>query len=218
MKKALLFDLDGTLLDSLEAHKRAIADILRTRIEKNAPLPSRMKWTNDEIVIAFNRLQPSERWTAQKFIRLQNHFLKKHLNHIRPIASRIRYLRTLRHQYRLGLVTNSYASTVALETPRSILTLFDACITHSDVEKGKPHPDMLLLAAKRLNAQRKDILVIGDAVSDIQAAARARMDAIGLVHPRGASTANELRSQSPLAVVQTIRELQAALKKQTTRL
>lgn len=213
MKKALLFDLDGTLLDSLEAHKRAIADIVRTRLGKNAAMPSRMQWTNDEIVIAFNRLAPKQKWNAKKFIRLQNAFLKKHRNRIRPIAARIRYLRTLRKHYQLGLVTNSYASTVALETPRPLLHLFDVCITHSDTEKGKPHPDMLLLAAKRLNARREDCIFIGDAASDLQAARRARMDAIGWFHSHGAATQKELEAEKPLCVVQTVRQLEKALQK-----
>lgn len=57
---------------------------------------------------------------------------------------------------------------------------FDVIISGNDIIKGKPHPDIFLLAAKRLGLGRKECIVIEDAVLGITAAKRAKIKAIGI--------------------------------------
>ena len=57
---------------------------------------------------------------------------------------------------------------------------FGAFITGSDVERKKPFPDIYLMGAERLGVDPKDCLVVEDAVSGIQAAHAAGMDAVGV--------------------------------------
>ncbi len=58
--------------------------------------------------------------------------------------------------------------------------LFDVIITGNDIKKGKPHPDIFLLAAKRLGLKAGECVVIEDAVLGIIAAKRAKMKAVGI--------------------------------------
>ena len=58
--------------------------------------------------------------------------------------------------------------------------MFGAFITGSDVERKKPFPDIYLMGAERLGVDPKDCLVVEDAVSGIQAAHAAGMDAVGV--------------------------------------
>jgi beta-phosphoglucomutase len=62
---------------------------------------------------------------------------------------------------------------------------FEAMISGTDVQRGKPDPDIFLAAAERLNVQPQDCLVIEDASTGIEAAHRAGMKAIGVLntHP-----------------------------------
>ena len=59
-------------------------------------------------------------------------------------------------------------------------TIFSALVTGSDVARKKPFPDIYLEGARRVGVDPKDCLVIEDAVSGIQAAHAAGMDAVGV--------------------------------------
>ena len=59
-------------------------------------------------------------------------------------------------------------------------SIFTALVTGSDVERKKPFPDIYLEGARRVGVDPKDCLVIEDAVSGIQAAHAAGMDAVGV--------------------------------------
>ena len=58
--------------------------------------------------------------------------------------------------------------------------LFSALVTGSDVERKKPFPDIYLEGARRVGVEPKDCLVVEDAISGIQAAHAAGMDAVGV--------------------------------------
>ena len=59
-------------------------------------------------------------------------------------------------------------------------SIFSALVTGSDVARKKPFPDIYLEGARRIGMEPKDCLVIEDAVSGIQAAHAAGMDAVGV--------------------------------------
>ena len=59
-------------------------------------------------------------------------------------------------------------------------SIFTALVTGSDVARKKPFPDIYLEGARRIGMQPEDCLVIEDAVSGIQAAHAAGMDAVGV--------------------------------------
>jgi beta-phosphoglucomutase-like phosphatase (HAD superfamily) len=58
--------------------------------------------------------------------------------------------------------------------------IFSALVTGSDVARKKPFPDIYLEGARRIGMECKDCLVIEDAISGIQAAHAAGMDAVGV--------------------------------------
>lgn len=59
-------------------------------------------------------------------------------------------------------------------------SIFTALVTGSDVERKKPFPDIYLEGARRVGMDPKDCLVVEDAISGIQAAHAAGMDAVGV--------------------------------------
>ena len=58
--------------------------------------------------------------------------------------------------------------------------LFDVIIAGDDVKKGKPHPDIFLLAVKRLGLKARECVVIEDAVLGVIAARRAKIKVVGI--------------------------------------
>ena len=59
-------------------------------------------------------------------------------------------------------------------------SLFSALVTGSDVERKKPFPDIYLEGARRIGMDPRDCLVVEDAISGIEAAHAAGMDAVGI--------------------------------------
>ncbi len=58
--------------------------------------------------------------------------------------------------------------------------MFDIIITGNDVKKGKPNPDVFLLASEKLNLNPADCIVFEDAVLGVEAARRAKMKCVGI--------------------------------------
>lgn len=84
-------------------------------------------------------------------------------------------------------------------------SIFTALVTGSDVERKKPFPDIYLEGARRVGIEPKDCLVIEDAISGIQAAHAAGMDAVGV--PTTFSK-EELRERvNPEYILNEIKEL-----------
>jgi beta-phosphoglucomutase-like phosphatase (HAD superfamily) len=59
-------------------------------------------------------------------------------------------------------------------------TIFSALVTGSDVARKKPFPDIYLEGARRIGMDPRDCLVVEDAISGIEAAHAAGMDAVGI--------------------------------------
>ncbi|MBW1839897.1 MAG: HAD-IA family hydrolase, partial [Deltaproteobacteria bacterium] len=83
--------------------------------------------------------------------------------------------------FKMGLATSSLESTAIPSLERiGIKSLFDAFVFGDHVEKGKPSPDIYLLAAKRLGIEPESCLVFEDALNGIKSAKSAGMRVIAL--------------------------------------
>jgi len=112
---------------------------------------------------------------------------------------------------RLGIVTAKRRATVALAfNVLPIERLFEAVVTSDDTKRHKPHPAPLLLAAERMDASPKDCAYVGDSTFDIRAARAAGMFAVavtwGGIHER-----TKLEAEHPDAIVDSAEELYVAL-------
>jgi len=88
-------------------------------------------------------------------------------------------LKQLEKQYSLAVATNRGYSINAILTHFDLLGYFSTVITCHDVAAPKPAPDMLLLAAEKINVSLDNCLFIGDSILDRQAADSAGMPFIG---------------------------------------
>ena len=86
----------------------------------------------------------------------------------------------------------------------------DIVVGSDEAPRGKPHPDQILLALERLGADPDDTAYVGDAPFDIAAAKNAGVHAIGVTWG-GIHTRERMEGEGPDAVVDTADELYAAL-------
>jgi HAD superfamily hydrolase (TIGR01509 family) len=184
--RALIFDLDGTLIDTVYAHvfawQRAFAEagmgIDGWRIHRRIGMSGGL----------FTRAAARELGhdlSAEQAEALQNRhgeLFRGFLPQRRPLPGAVALLRYLRSRGVLhGIATSGGrpdidASLQALEVPADMVV-----IHRGDVARAKPEPDLFFACQKRLGVPANECYVVGDAIWDLLAARRAGMLSIGLL-------------------------------------
>jgi HAD superfamily hydrolase (TIGR01549 family) len=184
---SFLFDLDGTLVDSVYQHVLAWHEALdaegiklsiwriHRKIGMSGGLLTNMLLRETGLEIDSDRIERLQRLHAQAYIRLSGE--------IQPLPGARELLACLtRAQIPWAIATSGRMETArpALET---LGIQFDQIpiITRDQVKYAKPDPDLLLAAAKRLGSEIETASVVGDSVWDMLAARRARALGIGLL-------------------------------------
>jgi phosphoglycolate phosphatase len=112
--------------------------------------------------------------------------------------------------YRLGCVTNKpIAFTLPLLEAMGIADFFDVTIGGDQVERIKPDPQPLLMAAEELRVDPKQAVMLGDSVSDVMAARAAGMPIICVSY--GYNHGQDIRSHDPDAVIDSLAQLKTLI-------
>jgi HAD superfamily hydrolase (TIGR01509 family) len=185
-RPAFLFDLDGTLVDSVYQHVLAWREALaNVGIELAVwTIHRRIGMSGGLMVNAILR-ESGHAVTAEEASRLVSLHAEAYArlsNQVRPLPG-ARQL--LAHLSRVG-VPWAIATSARLESARPTLEALDVpadvpIITRDQVTYAKPDPDLFLAAAARLGVPITDTVVVGDSVWDLLAARRARALGIGLL-------------------------------------
>jgi HAD superfamily hydrolase (TIGR01509 family) len=99
---------------------------------------------------------------------------------MQPVANLHQILRNLRASHRLAMATNRGRTIPDLLREFSLEATFDAVVGIQDVPRPKPHPDMLIECARRLELRPEAAVYVGDTNGDRDAAAAAGMFFIGV--------------------------------------
>lgn len=184
MASAVIFDLDGILVHSEHYKHKAWQKALRTIgiemsweeflqewVVKGSSLSETLKKHNYQGEIEEEDLRPI----------VNEHFLRYIEEDICAAPGAIEVLNTLREEFPLGLASSSHKLYVdKILGKLGISDLFVTTACGSEVERLKPSPDVLLLAAERMGADPKDCVAIDDAPKGVLAAKRAGMTAIAV--------------------------------------
>jgi HAD superfamily hydrolase (TIGR01509 family) len=205
--ECVLFDWDGTLLDSFEADAQAYSHMFHALgMSWSMAMLKRHYSPNWHHVYRAARL-PSARWDEAD--RLWMRFYKKHQPEMQPGARQV--LRALERRFTLALVSSGSRSRVRRQLrEHGVAAMFRAKVCSEDAPRRKPHPAPLRMALARLRIAPKVCVYVGDAPEDIEMAHRAGVRAIGVLG--GSPVPERLRAASPDALIETIRQLPALLK------
>ncbi|HEY7500037.1 MAG TPA: HAD family hydrolase [Vicinamibacterales bacterium] len=213
-KRALIFDLDGTLVDTVYAHVFAWQKAL-----EEASLPIDAWRVHRKIGMSgglFTRAIAREigRELEPELVRtLQDRhgeLYKQLLPSPRPLPGAVELLRRLRDLgVPFGIATSGRRpeideSLAVLEIPERTVV-----IERGDVARAKPEPDLFLACQERLGVEARDCFVVGDAVWDLLAARRAGMLSVGLLS--GGYGAEELIRAGAFRVYRDPQELDDSL-------
>ncbi len=177
MIRSLLFDLDGTLIDTwrlyMEAYRRTFEEFYGRSFHAHETL-------------ALLALRPrSETWLLQKVLGAQGtvdaytlflrHYHALHDTHFDGAYAGVpEMLRQLRDRgYGIGVVTGKSRGAWTITEAKAGLVPFDVVVTESEVREPKPHPEGIMSATAALNGTAGDVVYVGDSLLDGEAAAAA---------------------------------------------
>lgn len=96
----------------------------------------------------------------------------------KPNQRTFNYIRELKGQYKIGLLSNANHGVIERKIPTNLLELFDDVVVSAEVGLMKPSPEIFRLAAKRLNVRPEEVVFIDDHAEYLQGAREAGMQAI----------------------------------------
>lgn len=187
MQTAFLFDLDGTLVDSVYQHVLAWREALETegidlsvwrvhrKIGMSGGLLTNILLRETQVDIDPARVERLQRLHAEAY--------KRNLANVRPLPGAIALLAALTN----AQIPWAIATSGRLETAAPVLEKLGVdlsrtpVITRDQVKFAKPEPDLFIAAAERLDVRIETASVVGDSVWDMLAATRARALGIGLL-------------------------------------
>jgi HAD superfamily hydrolase (TIGR01509 family) len=183
---AFLFDLDGTLVDSVYQHVIAWRDALEG-VGINLPvwkIHRRIGMSGGLFVNALARELDTElhRDAIAALPGLHANAFIRRFDSVRPLPGASDLLATLsEHNVRWAIATSGPERYARLSLELLGLPVETPLVTRDQVRYAKPDPDLFLTAANQIGADISDSVVVGDSVWDLLAARRARALGIGLL-------------------------------------
>jgi len=176
----ILFDLDGTVVDTVELITASFRHATRTVLGEVLPDEVITAGVGRPLLAQMQRLSPANADELLAVYREYNH--RRHDELIRRYAGVEEMLLALRAAgRRLGIVTSKgrEATDMAFRAV-GLADHFDVVITASDTEEHKPSPVPLRLCLERLEASADDAVYVGDSPFDVQAGLAAGMTTIAV--------------------------------------
>lgn len=178
--RAYLFDLDGTIADSMPLHFRSWTQAVEegggTFPEDvfyswgGIPLPRTVEMLNERFGYKLPPLKTAQR-KEQLYLAA--------MAEVKPVASVVAHIEAQHGKIPLAVVSGSpRESIVRTLTTLKLLDRFDLLVGAEDYTHGKPNPEPFLVAAERLKVAPADCLVFEDADLGIQAAEAAGMASV----------------------------------------
>ncbi|PYT72292.1 MAG: hypothetical protein DMG39_10600 [Acidobacteria bacterium] len=205
--RGVLFDWDGTLIDSYHADTSAYLAMFREMgIAWGIKELERHYSPNWYQVYRAAKL-PRKLWDEAD--RAWREHYAKHRPQLIPGARRV--LHALRTKHTLGLVTSGDRDRVVRQLREFRLTrLFSARVCSGDTLRKKPHPAPLRLALRQMELQAACCVYVGDAPQDVEMARSAGVLAIGVIGPF--PTEKRLRAARPEFLIGSLEELPKVLE------
>jgi HAD superfamily hydrolase (TIGR01549 family) len=205
--QGVLFDWDGTLLDSYHADSQAFLAMFRAMGVNWGLQELEQHYSPDWYAVYRAAKIPEELWDEAD--RVWRTFYAKHPSKL--MAATRRVLAQLYKRHKLGLVSSGDRDRVSQQLRRFQLTrVFRTRVLGGDTKEKKPHPAPLLKALREMKAEAGHCVYVGDTPEDVEMARAAGVRAIAVLGPF--PTEKRLRAVRPEILLEGLEELPRALR------
>lgn len=219
----IIFDLDGTLVDSAPDLAFSVDALLEKLNRSPAGIDNVRRWIGNGVPMLVKRALIGDMWPAgepvgfQEALALFTGIYEAHVcERSRLFDGVIEGLKELKTgSYRMACLTNKHSRfTLPLLAQLGISGYFDYIGCGDQFEKHKPDPYPLLMTAERFRVMPERCLMVGDSENDVQAA---RAAGFGIVCvPYGYRNCERIEDLQPDGVVRTLAELPSLLRSETS--
>ncbi|VVB79443.1 Phosphoglycolate phosphatase [uncultured archaeon] len=211
-KKLIIFDLDGTLINSLPYHTLAFLKVAELHgVKVPYKYVHSLMGKNSEQIFThlkkeyglkgdFSKLRIERRKIYDKILG------KKDLS-IPGVLRTLQYFKNKKIKF--VLATGSSYSSYVRSTTKQFRKMFTLASTVDDVKHGKPSPEQMLYVIKKMKVKKQEVLAVGDSIYDAQAAKSAGVEFVGV--KTGFEKGKPLKRYRHLAILNSVNEFQKIL-------
>ncbi len=216
---AVLFDLDGTLIDSIESYYRIVEITLERLGLPKVPRQDILKAAqNDafqwELILKAAPGKTLEETKAAAWKIIEAVYPDLFLKNVRPFFDTGAVLRLLHaRRIRMGIVTSTPEKNIKdkmkILDQAGVSDLVEVVISSGDAERRKPHPDPLILCRERMGLEAHACAYVGDTAIDMTAGRAAGMKTIGVL--TGFDSREDLLRKNPDCIINNLSDLPRVL-------
>ncbi|RSO40596.1 hydrolase [Streptomyces sp. WAC 06725] len=182
---AVIFDLDGTLVDSQGAYFAAEREALAHFGYHHFTAADHAEFVGVGMREMWQRVVATRRVRAgaDQLLELSNRLYLDHVRHAVPLHRGVVHLAELLRVAGVPLAVASGSSRQVIDTVLTssrLKSLFPVCVSAEEVPRGKPDPAVFLEAARRLSVPAGACVVVEDAATGVSAALRAGMRCVAV--------------------------------------
>ena len=218
-KKLLIFDLDGTLINSALDLALAVNYMLETLERERFSEEIIHGWVGNGALTLVKRALSGSRTVderldevyVQKALKIFLDYYEKNLcNATVPYPHVISTLKTLKEKYTLAIVTNKpFAFVSPILKGLDMDGLFELILGGDSLSQKKPHPMPLLHVCEKLSVSVEASVMVGDSKNDILAANACGMDSIGVTY--GYNYGEDIGVHKPTIIIDDFGDLLKSL-------
>lgn len=176
----LLFDLDGTLINTNELIIESFLHTLHSYYPDQYKREDVLPFIGPTLYDTFTSINPEKTEEMVKVYRKFNH--EQHDTLVTEYETVFETIKTLKeHGFKLGIVTTKIRDTVNMGLKLTKLgQFFDVVVTLDDVDNAKPHPEPVLNALAQLDSKPEEAIMVGDNHHDVEAGKNAGTQTAGV--------------------------------------
>jgi pyrophosphatase PpaX len=207
----ILFDLDGTLIDTNELIFASFEHAFEIHCPNTYTRADILPIMGEPLADQMHHFDPTQ---AEAMVNTYRQFNESEHDRYVSLFPHVADCLSQLHQQgiKMGVISNKRRQVV--EQGLQLFQLdqwMSVVICEGEAERNKPYPDMLLLALEKLEANTATTLMVGDSRFDIIAAQRANIDSVGVAW---SLHSDDIKQHQPTYWINDIRELLSLIKKQ----
>ncbi|MDF2541641.1 MAG: hypothetical protein K0S47_1359 [Herbinix sp.] len=205
----IIFDLDGTLLNTLDDLRDSLNDVLITRGFMTRTPEEVRRFVGNGVMSLMRQAVPpncSEEVIAICMDEFKDRYKNNMQNKTRPYNGIMELLLDLnRYNYKMAIVSNKFDTAVKALSRTYFGNLIPVAIGESPSVRRKPAPDSIYTAIHELNSDLKNTIIVGDSETDVLTAKNAGIPCIGVTW--GFRSREVLRNTDADYLIDTPKEL-----------